>query len=164
MLFRSNSNIQPAEEYELRKRALLEYAERRGVTVVELEYDPERWQQATRSARTRAQRCQACYRLRLESVATWAAANGVDAIATTLTVSPYQDADAIARAGDESARSHGVGYLHEDFTDRYLDATRRSRDESMYRQNYCGCLPSKAEAQAERELRRARRETNRTGG
>lgn len=157
----ANSNIQPSAEYETRKATLLDYAHRHGMTVVELPYDPDAWHAATSDAKTREHRCEACYRLRLEEVAIWASANGCDSIATTLTVSPYQDTDAIARIGAQCAGRHGLAYVHEDFTDRYAAATRRSRDEGMYRQNYCGCLPSLAEAEAQRERRKALRRAGR---
>jgi len=48
-------------------------------------------------------------------------------------------------------------FLVTDFRDRYGEATRRSRELGMYRQNYCGCRYSKEEAAQEREARRGRR-------
>lgn len=155
-----NSNIQPADEYERRRETLLGYATQQGIDIAELPYDPASWREATRAAQSTAQRCEACYALRLDEVAKWAKANGFDALGTTLTVSPYQDAEAIGRAGTAAAQRHGIEYLHSDFTERYPEATRRSREEGMYRQNYCGCLPSKAEAQAQREHRKAQRRAN----
>lgn len=152
-----NPNIQPAEEYERRRDALAEYASRHSVDVVELLYDPAEWREATQGASTREQRCERCYRLRLEAVARWAAANGCDVVSTTLTVSPYQDAVAITEAGEEAAAATDVDYAPRDFRDRYPFATRRSRDEGLYRQNYCGCLPSKAEAEQQRAERKAAR-------
>jgi predicted adenine nucleotide alpha hydrolase (AANH) superfamily ATPase len=89
-----------------------------------------------------------------------AAAGGYDAFATTLTVSPYQDQDAIREAARVAAREAGVDYLDLDLADRYPDATRRSRELGMYRQRYCGCEPSIAEAE---ETRRGLREERRRG-
>jgi predicted adenine nucleotide alpha hydrolase (AANH) superfamily ATPase len=151
-----NPNIHPREEYEKRRDTLSAYAEASGIDVVELEYDPAVWERTAGSVTgDKASRCRACYRLRLGRVAEWAAANGYDAISTTLTVSPYQDAQGITEEGRAAAAEAGVEYLVTDFRDRYPDATRRSRELGMYRQNFCGCRASKAEAEEERAARRA---------
>jgi predicted adenine nucleotide alpha hydrolase (AANH) superfamily ATPase len=76
-------------------------------------------------------------------------------VATTLTVSPYQDPQAIREAGEQVCMEAGVAFLVTDFRDRYREATRRSRELGMYRQNYCGCRYSESEAAAARAVRRA---------
>lgn len=159
-----NPNISPAAEYERRLAALHGYAEPRGIDVVELPYEPDVWD-ATAGALERAgrPRCRACYRLRIGAVARWAAAHGFDAVATTLTVSPYQDAAAIAEEGRLAAGAARIRYLDRDFRDRYPVAVQRSREARMYRQNYCGCAPSEVEARAAREARRARRQPTADG-
>jgi len=154
----ANSNIHPAEEYERRRDTLRVYAEEAGVDVVELPYDPIAWFDAVAPlANAGAARCRACYRLRLAEAARYAADHGYDAIATTLTVSPYQDPDAIRAEGEHAAAEAGISYVHRDFRERYPDATRRSRELGMYRQNYCGCVLSEAEAKRERAERKAAR-------
>ena len=154
----ANPNIHPAEEYERRRDTLRRYAQTLGVDVVELQYDPIAWLDAVAPlANAGAARCRACYRLRLTRAARYAAEHGYDAIATTLTVSPYQDADAILAEGERAAAEAGVSYLHRDFRARYAEATRRSRELGMYRQNYCGCVLSEAEARRERAARKEAR-------
>jgi len=153
-----NPNIHPAEEYERRRDTLANYARENGIDVVELEYDVDSWmEQVAPFARDAASRCRACYALRLGEVAAWAAANGFDAVSTTLTVSPYQDAEAIAEEGRAAAAREGVQFVARDFRERYPEATRRSRDLGMYRQNYCGCLLSDIEAREQRARRKAQR-------
>jgi predicted adenine nucleotide alpha hydrolase (AANH) superfamily ATPase len=90
-------------------------------------------------------------------VARHARDQGFDAVATTLTVSPYQDPDAVREAGEAACVEAGVRFLVTDFRDRYREATRRSRELGMYRQNYCGCEPSRREAEEAREQRRLER-------
>ena len=154
----SNSNTHPAEEYERRKETLCTYAKSVGATVVELDYDPAAWLDAVGPlAREGAERCRACYRLRLGEAATYAADNDYDALATTLTISPYQNPDAIREEGQAAASRAGIEWVDRDFRDSYGDATRRSRELGMYRQNYCGCLFSEAEADEARAARRAER-------
>jgi predicted adenine nucleotide alpha hydrolase (AANH) superfamily ATPase len=154
----ANSNIHPREEYELRRDTLLGYAHEHGIQVDEAPYEPEAWAAAVRGLETRPhERCRACFRVRLGDVAARAAELGYDAVATTLTVSPYQDPDAIREVGESVCAGHGVGFLVTDFRDRYTEASRRARALGMYRQGYCGCPYSKDEADAARAARRARR-------
>ncbi|MHB8762371.1 MAG: epoxyqueuosine reductase QueH [Coriobacteriia bacterium] len=154
----ANPNIQPREEYERRRDTLLAYARTRSIEVTEVPYDPSRWSQAVRGLEgDRKRRCSACYRLRLAMVAEEAARSGYDAVATTLSVSPYQDQDGIRSAGEEACAEAGVAFLVTGFRDRFPEATRRSRELGMYRQNYCGCAFSAIEAAEERAARRAAR-------
>ena len=151
-----NPNIHPFEEYARRRDVLVEHAAHEGVDVVELDYDLAGWLEAVGPlAQAGEERCRACFRLRFEAAAHYAAENGFDAIATTLTVSPYQNAGTIAEEGNRAAHAAGVAYVDRDFRDRYPDATRRSRELGMYRQNYCGCVLSDVEARHAREERRA---------
>jgi len=154
----ANPNIHPRAEYELRRDTLLRYAEEISVEVTEAPYDPVRWMAAIDGLENNpAERCRACWELRLTMAAEYAAANGFDAVATTLTVSPYQDAEGVRAAGTSAAAAVGVEYLDRDYRDLYPSATRRSREAGMYRQNYCGCLFSQFEAEEQRAKRRAER-------
>ncbi|MDR3687018.1 MAG: epoxyqueuosine reductase QueH [Coriobacteriia bacterium] len=151
----ANPNIHPADEYERRRDTLIGYAAEVGVDVVELPYAPQVWEAAVAPlADAGAERCRACYRLRLGLAAQMAADGGFDALATTLSVSPYQDQAAINAEGRRAAAAAGVQWLDRDFRERYRDATTRSRELGMYRQNYCGCVFSQSEASAERQARK----------
>jgi hypothetical protein len=156
----ANPNIAPRDEYRLRRDVLLDHASARGIEVVELDVGHGVFLDAV-SGLDRPMRCRACYRLRLTLVSEWAASNGCEGVATTLTVSPYQDPEAIRQEGEECAATAGIEYLDRDFRDRYGEATRRSRALGMYRQNYCGCAMSMKEAHEEREVRRAERRARR---
>jgi len=154
----ANPNIQPADEYELRYETLRQWADARGLQTVEVSYEPELWERAVAGVREApGVRCRRCYALRLSQAAAEGARHGCEALSTTLSVSPYQDAEAIDAAGRVAAAEHGLVWLFEDYRPRYPEATRRSREAGMYRQNYCGCLPSKKEADEERARRRAER-------
>lgn len=151
----ANPNIHPREEYEHRRDTLLAYTAGRGIEVDELPYEPERWDEAVRGLENDpGRRCRACLRLRLGLAARHAAAEGFDTVATTLTVSPYQDPDAIRGAGEAACADAGVSFLVTDFRDRYPEAVRRSRELGMYRQNFCGCRYSDIEAAAARAARK----------
>lgn len=109
----------------------------------------------------RAARCRACYRLRLEEAARCGAEEGFEALSTTLAVSPYQYTDIIREELERAAAMAGLQAVFEDFRPFYPEATRRSRELGMYRQNYCGCLLSSTEAAAERAERKAERKARR---
>lgn len=152
----ANPNIQPAEEYARRWDTLRQWAESAEVEVVELACDEEQWESSTAEVRDAPRlRCPRCYSLRLSAVARYAASAGCDAISTTLSVSPYQDLGAIDQAGRDAADAAGLRWLASDHRERYPEATRRARELGMYRQNYCGCLASKSEADAQRAARRS---------
>jgi len=153
----ANPNIQPLDEFGRRRSTLREYAVLSGVPVIDSAYEPERWLSAVGSLADRPERCRACYEVRFGMTARAAAEHGFEAFATTLTVSPYQDAQAIREVAEAVATDVGVRYVHGDFRDRYRDAQDRARELGMYRQNYCGCLLSKAESDAERAARKAER-------
>ncbi len=105
----------------------------------------------------RQARCRACYRLRFEETARYAAQEGFEAIGTTLSVSPYQYTQIIREELERAARNAGVRACFVDYRPYYDAATRRSREAGMYRQNYCACRFSDEEAQLEREERKRAR-------
>ncbi len=161
----ANPNIHPVSEYRRRRDTLLAYAAENGIDVIEVPYEPVLWMRAVAGLESDpAARCEACFELRLGLTAARAAERGFDAIATTLTVSPYQDQATIAEVGERVASAAGLTYIGNDLRDRYPEATRRSRELGMYRQNYCGCMLSEIEAEEEREARRVERRARRDAG
>ena len=153
-----NPNIQPHDEYVHRLETLRAWAAGENVEVVEGPYEAERWErEVARYGTNRLARCQACYRLRLEGAATLAAELGCAHMSTTLAVSPYQLFDACgAELGRICARA-GLTAVWQDFRPLYPQATTRAKELGLYRQNYCGCRFSAAEAALERcQAREAR--------
>ena len=163
-IYYANANIAPAAEYAHRLATLREWARGEGIPVVEGAYEPATWEDtagrigaAPEGSPQREARCRACYRLRLEDTARYAAAHGFEGLGTTLSVSPYQYTDVIRQEVERAAARHGLAAVFEDFRPFYDEATRRSRELGMYRQNYCGCRFSDEEAAAERAERKAAR-------
>lgn len=127
-------------------------------TGIDPEFDPARDPKFAHLYSDRDNRCRACYRLRLEELARYAHEHDFDAIGTTLSVSPYQYTSIIKEELERAAAHYdGLTALFEDFRPYYPNATKRSRDLGMYRQNYCGCAYSDKEAVAERAARKAAR-------
>lgn len=184
-IFYANSNIAPADEYARRLDTLQSWANTEAIDVFEGVFDPEAWEatagrigdaalaeaqsaepEEDESQRDpilridpvkRRARCRACYRLRLEEAARFAAEHGYEALGTTLTVSIYQYVDVIAEELERACAPYGLSVCFDDFRPQFDEAERRSKELGMYRQNYCGCRFSDLEAKAEREERKAAR-------
>ena len=156
----TNPNIQPLSEHDLRLDTLLAWAsDVAHVDVIVAGDDRAAWERACAPAGfDRERRCRACYALRLEEACRVARERGFEHVSTTLAVSPYQLFDACGEILRAVAARHGLTPVWRDFRPFYPEATRESRELGMYRQNYCGCRFSAAEAAIERhEARDARR-------
>lgn len=165
----SNANIAPTEEYDLRCKTAHAYADAVGVAFVEDAYEPREWTRtmSTLPLKDRTsgdgmtpppERCRACYRMRFRRSAAYAREHGYDALGTTLSVSPYQYTDIIREELERACAEVGVQAFFEDYSPLYPETVEMSKEAGLYRQDYCGCLPSKAEADAGREARKDARE------
>ena len=90
-------------------------------------------------------RCEKCFYLRLKRTAEKAKELGFDYFTTTLTVSPLKNATKLNQIGQNIEREVGVKFLPTDFKKRngYLRSIQLSKENELYRQNYCGCEFSK---------------------
>lgn len=156
-VFYYNPNISPREEYEkrvLEQRRLIENlpVERR-ITFVAGEYEPERFYEMAKGLETEPEggrRCFGCYRLRLTEAARLAKEGGYDYFTTTLTISPLKNAGKLNEIGEELAAIYEVEHLPSDFKKKngYKRSVELSGEYGLYRQDYCGCVFSKREAQS----------------
>ena len=156
----TNPNIQPLVEYDTRLDELRRWTAENGIPLIEAGDDRTRWDASVACfAADRERRCRACYALRLAEACRVAEREGFSHIATTLAVSPYQLFDTCNDVLEKLAAAHGLVPVIRDFRPWYPQATRRSRELGMYRQNYCGCRFSAAEAALDRaRLRDERKE------
>lgn len=159
----TNPNIQPSEEHDRRLGELRRWCAIEGIPLIEATEDTELWERAVApiGARARERRCRACYGLRLAEACRVAGREGFTHIATTLAVSPYQLFDTCNDVLERLADAHGLIPVIRDFRPWYPEATRRSRELGMYRQNYCGCRFSAAEAALDRARLRDERRAGR---
>ena len=159
----SNPNIQPAAEHDLRLATLLRWAhEVAHVEVIVAGCDRDAWERVVAPhAWDRPARCRACYALRLGEACRVAADRGFELVSTTLAVSPYQLFDTCSEVLAATTAAHGLTPVVRDFRPHYPDATTRARELGMYRQGYCGCRFSAAEAMSERAAAQAQRRRER---
>jgi len=139
-----NPNIYPKEEYDLRLEETRAVAKTLGVSLIEGEYDSQRWSQITRKFKDepeKGRRCDICYALRLKKTAEKAAGLGFDIFTTVMSLSPWKKADVLNRQGLMFARRHGLEFLAADFKkkDGFRKSVEMSKAHGLYRQDYCGC-------------------------
>ena len=115
-------------------------------------YEPERFYAVSRGLEQvpeGGERCFRCFRLRLEEAAKMAAEGGFDYFATTLTISPLKNAQKLNEIGEELSELYKVEHLPSDFKKKngYKRSVELSALYGLYRQNYCGCVFSKRDAE-----------------
>lgn len=158
-----NPNISQTEEYQKRvaqqKRFIKLLNEKPGtkykIEMIEGDYQPERFFEMARgyeSCPEGGQRCFRCYEMRLSETARIAAMEQFDFFTTTLTISPLKNADKLNEIGQRLSDECGVPYLLSDFKKKngYLTSIALSKEYDLYRQDFCGCIYSKAERERQK--------------
>ncbi|MGN0580732.1 MAG: epoxyqueuosine reductase QueH [Ruminococcus sp.] len=150
-LYFYNPNIAPESEYEYRKSELKRLVSEMGldIEIIDEDYCPEPFHALAKGledAPERGERCRKCIALRLESAAKKAKELCSDYFTTTLTISPHKDSTFINECGGEISKRCGISYLFSNFKkhDGYKRSIVLSSQYHLYRQNYCGCVYSKA--------------------
>ncbi len=155
-VFYYNPNISPAEEYEKRaaeqQHLIRELPAKHPIHLVVGAYEPERFYAVSRGLEQvpeGGERCFRCFRLRLEEAAKMAAEGGFDYFATTLTIRPLKNAQKLNEIGEELSELYKVEHLPSDFKKKngYKRSVELSALYGLYRQNYCGCVFSKRDAE-----------------
>ncbi len=144
-----NPNIDEREEYEKRKAEQIRFLKKTGwAKFLDCDYESERFFEAVQGMEElpeRGKRCYVCYKLRLERTAQIAKENGFLWFGTTLTLSPYKNADWLNEIGVEMGDRYALNYLFSDFKKKggYLRSIELSKEYELYRQDFCGCKFSK---------------------
>lgn len=150
-----NPNISPKEEYIHRlkeeKRLISEMSFENPVSIIDCSYDSQEFFSCAKGLEKESEggkRCEKCFDLRLSYTAKTAKEKGFDYFATTLTISPLKNAQLINEIGESLGEKFNVKYLCSDFKKKegYKRSIILSKEYNLYRQNYCGCIFSKAES------------------
>lgn len=154
-----NPNISPKEEYKKRKAEQIRFINEKfsddnannKVSFMDCDYESEKYAEIVKGLEKEPEggmRCVECFSLRLDKTAELAKLYGFDYFVTTLSISPLKNAQLINRIGSEISEKYGVSYLPSDFKKRegYKRSIELSKKYGLYRQNFCGCVYSKIQA------------------
>lgn len=140
-----NPNIHPKVEYERRKNAFIEFCKiKECKNVVIDEYNMNDYikyvvENVGENKKYKV-RCEYCYYMRLKKLFEYAKENNFDMIATTLTISPYQNQELIEKAGRLLEKEFGIEYISTDYTQHFRVGQKMARELGIYMQKYCGCV------------------------
>lgn len=147
-----NPNIFPIEEYNKRKEEqikLINEIEKEGkIDIIDCDYENDIYEckiKGYEECPERGARCTICFNLRLEKTAKISKEKNYDYFCSTLTVSPYKNAQLINQIGEELGKKYNIKWLYSDFkkADGYKHSIELSKKYNLYRQDYCGCIYSK---------------------
>lgn len=146
-----NPNIYPEEEYLKRKNEEIKYIKHLNetdkdinISMLDCDYESEKFYSAVKgleNEREGGARCAVCFKLRLEETAKKAKELGFDLFGTTLTVSPHKNSEIINKIGLAISEKYNIEYLESNFKKQngYKRSVELSKENGIYRQNYCGC-------------------------
>ncbi len=138
-------NIHPYSEYQLRLLDVQRSCKKLGIDLLEGKYDYENWLQAVRGLEKEPEkgaRCEVCFDKRFSVSAEKALELGEKKITTTLLVSPLKSQEQLKRVGDAFYEKNGVEFIAVDYRSGggSQDQSRVTKEEQLYRQDYCGCI------------------------
>ena len=104
-----NPNVDEREEYEKRKAEQMRFLKETGwAEVLDCDHDKDAFERIAKGLENepeRGKRCYACYALRLNETGKRAKEGGFSYFATTLTLSPYKNADWLNEIGERWRKS-----------------------------------------------------------
>jgi len=151
-VFYYNPNISPKDEFIKRiaeqKRLISELPTKNKIDFIEGSYNSEAFAAIAKNLEhleEGGERCFKCYNLRLEKTARLAKEKNFEYFTTTLSVSPYKNAEKLNSIGKSLSEKYGINYLYSDFKKKngYKRSIELSKKYNLYRQDYCGCIYSK---------------------
>ena len=159
-VFYYNPNIYPDTEYDKRVQEQKELIEKLPakypISFLAGEYDKQLFYDAVKGMEREKEggrRCFRCYELRLLEAAREAKKGNFDYFTTTLSISPMKNAAKLNEIGERIGEEIGVPYLLSDFKKKngYRRSVELSGLYGLYRQDYCGCIFSKQEREAQKK-------------
>lgn len=154
-IFYYNPNISPQKEYEKRKIEEINFIKKLNKTkefnniydikFLDCDYDSNIFFNSVKGLEGELEggkRCKICYKLRLEETAKIAKQNNFNYFSTTLSVSPYKNSQVLNEIGKILSEEYNIKYLFSDFKKEngYKTSIELSKENNLYRQDYCGCV------------------------
>ena len=144
-----NPNIYPLDEYQRRLNELIKFINKfnNKITVVEEHYNSSDYYNNIKGLENlgeKSKRCYNCYKFRMEKASIYAKENHYDYFTTTLSISPYKNAEWLNQIGKDLESKYDIKYLYADFKKKngYKRSLELSKEYKLYRQEYCGCVYS----------------------
>ena len=150
-----NPNIHPQSEYLRRKETFIEVAERMKFPYMIGEYEVSEWMKRIKGFEKEPEggkRCGICFKFRLMRTYEKFREGNFSYFTTTLTVSPYKNAEIINSIGKSIDKE---AFLERNFKkkDGFKRSIELAKKWNLYRQDYCGCVFSKMERERARKFR-----------
>ncbi len=145
VIYYSNSNIFPQEEYLIRKNEITRYAHQLGLCIIDDDYDHELWKAhiiGLEKEPERGARCMECFKFRLLRAAHKCNQLGLTLFTTTLASSRWKSLEQINAAGRWAASQvEGTEFWERNWRKGGLQERRNQllKQNNFYNQLYCGC-------------------------
>ena len=139
VLFYSDSNIYPYEEYMKRWENLLVVADYYGVEAIQDEWKHQEWLDAVKGHeedKEHGERCLICFRFNLLKAAEKAKELGLRYFTTSLTVSRFKKSALIFAQAEGLEGFEAIDFKKKDGFNR---SVQLSKALGLYRQGWCGC-------------------------
>lgn len=156
-IFFYNPNIHPVQEYEIRKQENIAFAQQHGIPFIDADYDKDNWFERVKGMEyepERGKRCTACFDMRFERTALYAAEHGFPVISSSLGISRWKDMEQINGAGQRAAARY-PNMVYWTYNWRKQGGAARmyeiAKRENFYKQEYCGCVYSLRDTNAWRK-------------
>lgn len=138
-------NIHPYSEYRLRYLDVEYSCKKLGITLIEGPYNLEEWLKKVKGMEhlpEKGDRCTVCYDDRLENSVKKAIELGESSFTTTLLISPKKSQEKLEIIGNYLENKIGIKFIFKDYRSGNGAQIQglRVKENSLYRQNYCGCL------------------------
>ena len=138
-------NIHPYSEYRLRYLDVEYSCKKLGIPLLEGAYNLEEWLKKVKGMEhlpEKGDRCTVCYDDRLDVSVQKAIELGHDKFTTSLLISPKKSQEKLEIIGKKLTIQTGVEFIFRDYRSGNGGQVQgeRVKENSLYRQNYCGCL------------------------
>lgn len=156
-IFFYNPNIHPLQEYEIRKKENIAFANKHDIPFIDADYDKDNWFARVKGLEwepERGKRCTACFDLRFERTALYAHEHGFPMISSSLGISRWKDMNQINESGIRAASRYPqieywtYNWRKKGGAARMYEIAKR---ENFYKQEYCGCVYSLRDTNAWRK-------------
>lgn len=145
VIYYSNPNIYPLEEYLIRKNECTRYADSLGLTIIDDDYCHDEWLAHVKGLENepeKGRRCRRCFEMRLRRTARYAHENGISVVTTTLASSRWKSLEQINAAGQWAVEPYDdVAWWEQNWRKGGLSERRLEiiKQYGFYNQQYCGC-------------------------